>query len=501
MRILIYGAGVIGEKSMKNEEYKKLSINEFTKAAGRYESNHAGIYEMCKKDYPDILEELEKEPFRDLLDAGCGPAPMISLLSEKYPDRHYTGLDLTPAMIEQAKKKEIPNATFVVGDCENFPFENDSFDAIICSMSFHHYPDPQAFFDSVKRCLRPNGRLILRDVTSDNKVLVWLMNTLEMPLANICGHGDVRVPTRDVVMKCCRKAGLKVEKFEIRKGMRMHCVVRKPNRRRRQTMKEKVNVTGVPETMVQTLYARAKETKKQNAKIKDEIAVELVEKLDYNFSKADKDKAMNYGVIARTIVLDRMVKQYLEKHANTVVINIACGLDTRCYRMERKYLHWYNVDLSETMKIRSQFLTETGPVYQIAKSAMDESYVDDIDYHGENVLVIIEGLTMYLCEKDIRKMFSIIEKSFQKVTVMVETMSPFVVKHVKEKSIEGSNAKFTWGVKNGKELQRIIPAFSVRQEVSLIEGMKELMPIYHVIGKFPIVRNISNKIIVMEKRG
>ena len=231
-------------------------------------------------------------------------------------------------------------------------------------------------------------------------------------------------------------------------------------------MKEKVNVTGVSETMVQTLYARAKETKKQNAKIKDEIAVELV-----------------------------------EKHANTVVINIACGLDTRCYRMERKYLHWYNVDLSETMKIRSQFLTETGPVYQIAKSAMDESYVDDIDYHGENVLLIIEGLTMYLCEKDIRKMFSIIEKSFQKVTVMVETMSPFVVKHVKEKSIEGSNAKFTWGVKNGKELQRIIPAFSVRQEVSLIEGMKELMPIYHVIGKFPIVRNISNKIIVMEKCG
>ena len=156
---------------MKNEEYKKLSIAEFTKVAGRYESNHAGIYEMCKKDYPDILEELEKEPFRDLLDAGCGPAPMISLLSKKYPDRHYTGLDLTPAMIEQAKKKNISNATFVVGDCENFPFENDSFDAIICSMSFHHYPDPQAFFDSVKRCLRPNGRLILRDVTSDNKVI------------------------------------------------------------------------------------------------------------------------------------------------------------------------------------------------------------------------------------------------------------------------------------------------------------------------------------------
>ena len=264
-------------------------------------------------------------------------------------------------------------------------------------------------------------------------------------------------------------------------------------------MKEKVNVTGVPETMVQTLYARAKETKKQNAKIKDEIAVELVEKLDYDFSIADKDNAMNYGVIARTIVLDRMVEQYLKKHENTVVVNIACGLDTRCYRMKGKYLRWYNVDLPETMKIRSQFLTETDPVYQIAKSAMDDSYIDDIDYHGKNILVIIEVLKMYLYEKDIRKMFSIIDKSFQKVTVMVETMSPFVVKHMKEKSIEGSNAKFTWGVKNRKELQRIIPAFSVRQEVSLVEGMKELMPVYYVIGKIPAVRNISNKIIVLEK--
>ena len=67
-------------------------------------------------------------------------------------------------------------------------------------------------------------------------------------------------------------------------------------------MKEKVKITGVPETMIQTLYARAKETQKNNAKIKDDIAVEIAEKLDYDFSKADNDKTMASGVIARTIV-------------------------------------------------------------------------------------------------------------------------------------------------------------------------------------------------------
>lgn len=51
---------------MTNEEYKKLSIDGFTKVA------------------------------------------------EKYPDRHYTGLDLTPAMIEQARKKNIPNADLLL---------------------------------------------------------------------------------------------------------------------------------------------------------------------------------------------------------------------------------------------------------------------------------------------------------------------------------------------------------------------------------------------------
>ena len=53
-------------------------------------------------------------------------------------------------------------------------------------------------------------------------------------------------------------------------------------------MKEKVKVTGVPETMIQTLYARAMETCKKNPKIKDEIAAEIVSKLDYDFSNAKK---------------------------------------------------------------------------------------------------------------------------------------------------------------------------------------------------------------------
>lgn len=206
-----------------DREYKELSIKEFNKAAEKYESGHAGIYEMCKEDYPPILEEIRKINFESLLDAGCGTAPMISLLHEEYGDKKYTGIDLSPKMIEQAKKKNLENTEFIVGDCENLPFEKNSFDIVINSQSFHHYPNPQDFFNSVYKVLKPGGKLILRDNTT-NKALIWIVNHIELPLANLIGHGDVKVHSIDEVRGYCKKAGLKIEKIEKQPKMRMHLV-------------------------------------------------------------------------------------------------------------------------------------------------------------------------------------------------------------------------------------------------------------------------------------
>ena len=211
---------------MTPEEYKQLSIKEFTRAARIYDSDHAGIYEMCKHDYPPVLAELEKESFHDVLDCGCGTGPMIQLLHEKYPDRRYVGLDLTPEMIHVAQAKQLSNTEFLVGDSENLPFAEASFDAGICSNSFHHYPHPQNFFDSAYRVLRKGGRLILRDYTSSDLV-VWLMNHLELPLSNLLGHGDVKVYKSAEFISMAEKAGFTVLTMEKQKGFRAHLVARK----------------------------------------------------------------------------------------------------------------------------------------------------------------------------------------------------------------------------------------------------------------------------------
>ena len=261
-------------------------------------------------------------------------------------------------------------------------------------------------------------------------------------------------------------------------------------------MDETITLSGVPETMLQTVYARAKESGTRGA-IYDPKAEEIVAKLNYDFALAEKDAAMRSGVIARTIVLDRLVTEYLARNPGAVVVNLACGLDTRCYRM-KGFSHWYNLDLPETIAVRARLLPEDGTISQIAMSAM-EPWGDAVAETSAPALVIIEGLTMYLSEADVRRIFEVIAARFPRATVLVETMNPMVVKRFKERSIEGSGAKFTWGVKNGRVLAALLPGFALREEHSLTEGMAVFAPIYRLLNKLPAVRNISNKIIVLEK--
>ncbi|WP_077597452.1 class I SAM-dependent methyltransferase [Olsenella urininfantis] len=210
-----------------SEQYKALSVEEFTKAAEGFEGDEAGVYKLCRNEYEIILGELEREPFSRLLDCGCGTGPMVSLLSQRWPERSYTGIDLTPKMIEVAQAKRLPNARFVVGDCERLPFEDASFDVVICSMSFHHYPNPQDFFDSVSRVLVPGGKLVLNDSTG-NALLRWVVNHVELPLANLMRKGDVRIYSKGEIEAFCERADLEMERFVNDRAWHLHAVMRKP---------------------------------------------------------------------------------------------------------------------------------------------------------------------------------------------------------------------------------------------------------------------------------
>lgn len=457
---------------MTDKKYKDLSLKEFTKAAGIYETDHAGVYKMCRKDYPDVLEELEKEPFNDLLDCGCGTAPMLTLLHEKYPDKHYTGIDLTPKMIEVAKAKNLENVELVVGDCEDLPFEEDSFDVVICCQSFHHYPNVQKFFNSVYRVLRPNGRLILRDMTMDSAGMRWFCNNVEIPLFNRLGKGDVRIYGREDVKALCSNAGLYMESFEKRGFCRLHCVARKP------AGQSVISLGDVQETALIPLAIKANESRRKDARIYDAKAVEIIDSLCIDTDKYDKFFS-HEGVVARTIMFDRTVRKLLEKYPDAVVVNIGCGFDDRFRRADNGRAHWYHVDLPDSIEVRRKVFEPHERQTLIAGDLFENSWTEGIP--GDKVTIVIaEGLLMYFNEEQVRALIKHIVGYFPKGFLLAELMSPIATGNEKyHDTVKNTNARFTFGVKDGHELESFCEGFRLIKETNFFAQMRK----YSTIGK------------------
>ena len=102
----------------------------------------------------------------------------------------------------------------------------------------------------------------------------------------------------------------------------------------------------IPETMLITLWARAVETKRSDALIRDEKAIEMMERIDYDFSKFKGVKMSQVGVCIRAKLMDEQAKAFLSQYPDAVVIQLGAGLDTRYDRLkEASFTHWYDLDL------------------------------------------------------------------------------------------------------------------------------------------------------------
>ncbi len=260
-----------------------------------------------------------------------------------------------------------------------------------------------------------------------------------------------------------------------------------------------MKLEGVEKTMLLTLFAKAQHSQEKNHKFYDRKAIEVISKIEYDFTIANKDKKMKMGVIGRTIVLDDMVSDYIKKHPHCTIINIASGMDTRFNRLDNGHIRWYNIDLENSVDFRLKYIEDSDRVKTLAYSAMDEKWANEIKIESGNVLIIIEGLTMYLQEKDVSDILKIIADNFMHCTVFMEIMPPSSVKKTKEISIEETNSEFTWGLQKGHEVLNINPNFKWIKDVNLFDGVNKYKPIFRLFTWIPMIKNRMDYIAVLEK--
>lgn len=263
--------------------------------------------------------------------------------------------------------------------------------------------------------------------------------------------------------------------------------------------KVKTNINGSAETMLQSFYARANYSKRKKHKFYDAKAVDLVDKIDYDFSTAKKDSTMGSGVIARTLVFDELVKAFIEENPSCTVVNIACGLDTRFYRMDNGKITWYNLDLPETIAIRDQIYQETGRVSTIGISVLDPAWVEKVQVKGK-MLFIIEGLSMYLTANENAQILKIIRDNFENAYVLMECLAKmWVNKERVEKSIQQTGAKFIFGADCFEDLGNAAAGYHKVKDDNIIRGMLALNPALRLFLWLPIAKKITQKILIFEK--
>ncbi|SHO50779.1 class I SAM-dependent methyltransferase [Anaerocolumna xylanovorans] len=257
----------------------------------------------------------------------------------------------------------------------------------------------------------------------------------------------------------------------------------------------KIELRGVQETLLIPLIARATETKCTNPRIKDDKAVEIVSKIEYDFGKFDK-KMSQEGVIARTMILDRETQDFVNQHQDAVCISLGCGLDTRYHRIRHNQVQWYNLDFPEVISLRKKLLCENTNVHFIGKSALDMRWADMVAAEGREVLIIMEGLLMYFTEAEAIQLFDMIRNHFPKCTMLVEIMNPFIARHSKQHdTVKKTDAVFRWGIRSGKAMENLCEGPHFVREWNLFDELRDRGPGFWLAGKLPFIRNINNKIV------
>ena len=189
-----------------NMDYEKLSQEHFDRQAAEYDSRDTFYYSREGKiSCRDIAQYLQNEEYSNLLDVGCGTGYLFDLLQKQRP-AEYWGLDLSSKMIEVAQSKNIPGTTFIQGKANELPFDDESFDIVVCSQSFHHYPYQNEALEEAKRVLRPRGLFILSD-SGMGGFSAWFDNNI---LFKLLKSGDCYIQNRKSVEKRMKSAGFEV---------------------------------------------------------------------------------------------------------------------------------------------------------------------------------------------------------------------------------------------------------------------------------------------------
>jgi len=184
--------------------------------------------------------------------------------------------------------------------------------------------------------------------------------------------------------------------------------------------KHQVRLGAVQETLFIPLAARARETQKKHPLLRDPKAVEMVRSIDFDTAKYGRGSG-GAVTILRTAVMDHWVRMFLAEHPAGTVAELGTGLNTRFERVDNGQVHWFDLDLPDTIDLRREFFADTARRQMVAASVLDEQWLPVVAHSGGPYCFVADGVLAYLPEDQVTGLLTRIADRFPGALLMLDT--------------------------------------------------------------------------------
>jgi O-methyltransferase involved in polyketide biosynthesis len=252
----------------------------------------------------------------------------------------------------------------------------------------------------------------------------------------------------------------------------------------------KIDLGAVEETLILPLWARAKDAEKRDPIVNDAYARDIVDKIDYDFTKIETKYMENHQLVwsIRAYQFDNKVRYFLKDKNNPIVINIGAGLDTTYKRVDNGSVLWVNIELPDVAALRQKLIPDSEREMTIAKSVFDFSWMDDLapQTQERSLLFMAAGVLCYFEPYEVEILFRKLADAYPGAHILFDAMSRFTVwfsnRAIIKKSGMDASARLKWHLKKASSLRKWMDAIRIIEE-------------YPMFSQVPIKEEWSKKLV------
>lgn len=261
----------------------------------------------------------------------------------------------------------------------------------------------------------------------------------------------------------------------------------------------RLELTGVPETMLWPLWNRSVEAKRVDRLIDDPWSIQLVDEIDYDFAASFAKPSRAHGVRSR--VGDDLVLDFLGRFGDrAAVVALGEGLETQYWRLGEPDVPWLSVDLPEAIAAREQLLPKGASVQHHALSALDTRWIDEVPA-GRVPFVSAMGLLMYFEEAQVLSLLQTIAARLPLAEIFFDAIPPFLSK----KTLRGMQLTknyrappMPWGIslEDMPAFVRAVPSLEPVTVQSYADPYPSAMRFYSYLSKIgPVRRRLAPSLV------